>query len=472
MGLGPAVGTAMQGVPCVPTGVGACARCHRATLTWPPPWRRRLLALALCGAWALSTAAGVDGPAGAHPLVSAEVVRSFRECNRTLRSGAYGTCQLSIDGLVGGGDDRAWQTHRFMYVTPAPAQKGIGQLALSQGFDVATCDLLRSKAFPRPGPNNPCTLTGAFNSAPAVLISHPWGHNFNHFLSEALPKLHLAHALLRAVLGPGPPLFVLVEGAWGLPFQRQAVELLGIDTRSVLPWMRGRAYKGPGWRELWVPSHTSLTWEINAASRATFRALRAGASAACPAGTATGAAEAQAGGAHAELLFFSRKDAEQGQARAMTNEPELGAQLAKLGFVQAEFGALSLCERARLLAHARVVVHAFGAGVHNMAFTPSSSTRWVILCDPFFCAARPGTAQRLAEALELQAPVEVNVLGPGKPPQPRKRVPPRWLLDTLNRPYAANVSHIVQQVQQLLAEQHPGPAGRRRRHLRTHGAAS
>lgn len=174
---------------------------------------------------------------------------------------------------------------------------------------------------------------------PAVLVANHWQGNYHHWLVEVLPRLRAA--LEEPALAAAP---VLVP-ADGPAFQREALDLLGVDPARRLP------FDGGEWdvERLYVPSPGSFAPHE-------LRWVRA---------RALAGLEAPPGAAG--LLYVTRADA---TTRRVLNEAEVVGALQARGFEVVSLTGMPFREQVRRFAGARVVVGPHGAGLTNVLFAP------------------------------------------------------------------------------------------------------
>jgi capsular polysaccharide biosynthesis protein len=164
---------------------------------------------------------------------------------------------------------------------------------------------------------------------------------YGHWLTDCLPAVAMLRGRVRAEgrMLLAPPL---------KPWHRETLSRLGVLdlVREIEePIVRVRDLLVSGFVD------SSDVKAPSAGARATFQALGAG--------VAPGSDR---------LLYISRRG---GLRRAMRNESDLEAMLARVGFVAIQPETLSIADQAAAFAGARVVVGAHGSGMANIGFAPA-----------------------------------------------------------------------------------------------------
>lgn len=182
----------------------------------------------------------------------------------------------------------------------------------------------------------------AVDGEPILLASTPWPDNYYHFLFEAVPRLIDGQARLGR-----PDLRAAIPHT--LPFQRQLLDLLGIDRAGLLPTWDGATR----YATAFLPSRPSHSDAISAEVAALLRGrlLPAPSAATSP----------------RRRLYVSRADS---PSRPVVNEDAVMAALARLGFAAVRPGELTVAEQIRLFAEAEIVIGPHGAGLTNAVFCP------------------------------------------------------------------------------------------------------
>ena len=175
--------------------------------------------------------------------------------------------------------------------------------------------------------------------APGVLGVLTWGHNFYHWLIEALPRLQMLEKC-----DPALPIYLPRSSS---PFVAASIRMLGLQDR--VTWLADGFYEA---ESLVVPTRLSEAIYPTAVAVDWLRArLR----------------EPQPPGESGRLLYVSRSDA---NIRFATNEGEVADAMRRLGFETVSLSALDLDGQVRLMSSARCVVGAHGAGLAHLAFVP------------------------------------------------------------------------------------------------------
>lgn len=294
----------------------------------------------------------------------------------------------------------------------AAVVSGAGRLDLDASHYFGLADWREHPVHLSPYPPAPEQVDGAV----AVLAARATGHNYFHFLVDALPRL----GLLREALPDLEPDAWLVDRA--AAYQRTFWSMLGLDTEAVRtiepqPGLSLRA------RRLVVPTMPSAEHTI--VPRETSDWLRASLP---PSAEAAGLPE---------RIYVSRGRTP--GTRRLVEEPATLAMLAAHGFTCIEPGSLSVQQQIDHFSAARVIVAPHGAALANLAF------------------ARPGV-----RVLELFAPTYLNpaywsmvtnidghvyryLVGEG--PVPRPGAPLRGLMHDISLP----VSAVEKALEDLLA---------------------
>lgn len=175
----------------------------------------------------------------------------------------------------------------------------------------------------------------------AYLPCDYWAFNYHHWLIDCLP------GLIEYAAEPRWQQTRLILPADVRPFQRETLELLGIDPARVLSF----AGDDLACAQLYLPSRGQFAPAELLRSRQHLW---------------------EAAGVTPPLrrrrYYISRQDAQQ---RRVRNEAELQPLLATLGFECLQLTGLSLREQIRLFAQAEWVVGPHGAGLSNLLFAPS-----------------------------------------------------------------------------------------------------
>lgn len=179
-----------------------------------------------------------------------------------------------------------------------------------------------------------------FDGTLAVLAGRA-GHNFFHFVMDALPRL----GILATALPDVRPDAYFVDGETG--WHRQLLELLGLDTMPLLHPRRGLAVRA---ERLLVPS---LPNNSSIASPETTAWLREH----LPPKETTGLPE---------RLYITRGTTK--RTRRMDHEDAVVEMLARHGFVRFDPGTVSVQEQIDHFAAARVIVAPHGAALTNLNF--------------------------------------------------------------------------------------------------------
>ena len=317
-------------------------------------------------------------------------VAAVRGC--AARDDAYLSCAL-------GSEAGAWDFyfHRFgsAQITN-PTGRG-GQLTLVEGFDVLHC---AGAHAPGRRIRRACPLAPrGFNDTEAVLLTHPWGGNFQHYVFELLPRAWLAAELLRrARPDEAEPAFVVhLRKHQRTGFFADAARLAVGTEIELAADQEGRR----GFRNVWVPPYVADNFR--AWSNLGLKALRH--------------MHAKAQETYVTrpprpgtIVYFTRRDASAGKGRALVNEAELIAALAGRGARILDFSAFpTLGDRVRGLANYSVVVTPFGAGFANLVFAHPGA-RWLGVCPPTMCNSHERFfLDQLTSALGFRTGVQYTV---------------------------------------------------------------
>ncbi|GAA4672613.1 glycosyltransferase family 61 protein [Nocardioides nanhaiensis] len=177
-----------------------------------------------------------------------------------------------------------------------------------------------------------------------TLASRATGHNYYHFLIDALPRLGILEDALPGALRGADA--VLVDRA--TRYQRELVAMLGLDRLRVLEPRRRLAVRAD---RLLVPSLPNSSTVV---APETTRWLRE----ALPPSRTTGLPE---------RLYVTRGTTP--HTRRVVREEELRERLERRGFAVVDPGRLSVQEQIDHFAAARVVVAPHGAALTNLVFS-------------------------------------------------------------------------------------------------------
>ncbi|GAA3670771.1 hypothetical protein GCM10022237_33170 [Nocardioides ginsengisoli] len=215
---------------------------------------------------------------------------------------------------------------------------GVLDLETSHYFDIA--GWREHPVFWNPRPQEPTRIDGTV----AVLAARATGHNYYHFLMDALPRLAM---LDDAFPGVVPDRWVVDTHT---RYQRELLALVGLDTDKIVT-------PGPGFslqaRRLLVPSLPNVSTIVSPETTAWLRTrLPARASAAdLP-----------------RRLYVTRGTTP--HTRRMVQEDAVVAMLLARGFSVIDPGTLSVQEQIDHFAAADVVVAPHGAALSNLTFAP------------------------------------------------------------------------------------------------------
>ena len=204
------------------------------------------------------------------------------------------------------------QAHRVRRAAIRADRPGDPTLVLSEGLDIVPCT---------PGWGNLCQRFKKF-AGTAMVLAHPWGGNYQHFVFEALPKAVVFSDALRRVR----PDAQVVTAGLAKPWQVDWLAAAGVNAT-----VAGN-YTGVGFEEVFMFSPLASNfgfWSpmaLGALGKVHSRV----------------AIEGVAGD---RRTYFPRGG---GQHRVMTNEPELTARLESLGFASRDFTSFpTVADRAR-----------------------------------------------------------------------------------------------------------------------------
>lgn len=190
-----------------------------------------------------------------------------------------------------------------------------------------------------PRPAEPREVDGTV----AVLAARGTGHNYYHFLIDALPRLGMVE---QALPGLQPDHWVLDHHT---RYQRELVALLGIDEQRIIEPVGGLSLRA---RRLVVPSLPNASTLV---TRETADWLRAH----LPA--SAGATDLP------ERIYVTRGQAP--NTRSLVHEDAVWAMLEPHGFVRVDPGTLPVQQQIDHFAAARVVVAPHGAALVNLVFS-------------------------------------------------------------------------------------------------------
>lgn len=177
----------------------------------------------------------------------------------------------------------------------------------------------------------------------AVLLTLPWHHNFYHWTVEILPRLSLCDSLPEL---QGLPLLVARSSP---RFVRESLALTGYLDRAL--FLDDGAYR---FDKLHLPTRLA---PANQASPLAVEWLRRKVPAPPPSNPV-------------RRLYISRRDA---KIRSVTNEAEVEAALADLGFMTVVPSEHSLSRQVELFRNADIVVGSHGAAFANLAFAKAGT---------------------------------------------------------------------------------------------------
>lgn len=394
-------------------------------------------------------------------VVTGAEVAALRRCSTRGYDHPYLTCIMPRSSTI-------TRMYRFLGIHGLPQGQPDPRgrppaFFLTQGFDSPACSFRSEKGLRSV---RACEFAGApfgGQGEIALLVSHPWGDVFQHFLEEALPRALGAYSLLReAVQGEGPDrvrLYITPATSMGTRWQREALQMAGVPAEMISAWPGEHASggsaqdgrQGRSFEQLWVVDQelaVASVWRANRLQRYAFGALHA---------TARRISAEHLGSSSTprRLVYFNRDDAHAGKQRQMVNERAVVEALGALGFeTEHSFGRYSLAQRAVLLGEARVVVHMYGAGICNILFGPSAHTRWLFLCSPSFCRLQDHAKVSLASIARLRHAPEVmegTLLDAASPDGGVAGAASSALNAGDNRPFVVNVSQMVSRIRLMLA---------------------
>ena len=199
----------------------------------------------------------------------------------------------------------------------------------------------------RPLPDDRCRIDleiGAEVEEPCLFIGGDLFGNYYHWILDFLPRLRVAAHRL-AHLADAPRIAVTADRP---AFADDLIRLAGVDPRRVLPIPPDRATR---FRRAFVISNFTQYGILQPQGLNLVRSL-------LPPPPEPGSA----------LLYVTRRDA---RYRRVLNEPEVEAELARLGFRTVVPSDLTLQEQMALFSGARLVVGPHGAGLTNLVWTPA-----------------------------------------------------------------------------------------------------
>jgi capsular polysaccharide biosynthesis protein len=187
---------------------------------------------------------------------------------------------------------------------------------------------------------------------PAVWITDNWSCGYYHWFCDALPRLEI----LRRQFPLSELTLLLPSKFRSQPYVLESLQAFGLKRVHLL-----HRFERMRCRELWFPSHVSITGfhdsSVMQSLRATFRQHHAALS-----------------GGRTQVhprLYISRRLATR---RCIANEHEILPVLADYGFQTIVAEQLSWREQLRLAAEARYLVSNHGAGLTNMLMMPAGSS--------------------------------------------------------------------------------------------------
>ena len=177
-----------------------------------------------------------------------------------------------------------------------------------------------------------------------ALASRATGHNYYHFLIDALPRLGIAEQAAPGIVEETGTF--LVDQA--TRYQRELLALLGLEHKRLVAPRRRLALRAERLAVLSLPNSSTVV------SPSTTRWLRE----ALPPVRTTGLPE---------LLYVTRGSTP--HTRRVVREQELSDRLRRRGFTVIDPGSLSVREQIDHFAAARVVVAPHGAALTNLSFS-------------------------------------------------------------------------------------------------------
>lgn len=198
----------------------------------------------------------------------------------------------------------------------------------------------------------------------SAVIACPGRANYYHWMFDVLPRLHLLEKAKISL----PDIGYFLTGEFGLPFQEESMNALGIPADRCVPCSPSSHFRC---HDLLVPSFTGLAGHPPAWAcdflREKFLDSAADASA-----TDRG-----------QKIYISRAGA---RFRRVLNEEEITRGLVAEGFKIVQLETLTIREQARLFASADVVVSPHGAGCTNIVFC-RPGTAFIELFSPRYVQA-------------------------------------------------------------------------------------
>ncbi len=147
---------------------------------------------------------------------------------------------------------------------------------------------------------------------------------------------------------------------YGIPYQKEALEIWGIDPKKIIPMARGLAIQAD---VIILPASISqnkgkMVFNINYFPDILIRYVREK--------MLTGVKKMQLNVDLPEKVFISRKDAS--HSRKIPNEDEVFALFKPLGYKQIEFSKLTMAEKIAVANNAKCIVTFMGSGSTNIMF--------------------------------------------------------------------------------------------------------
>ncbi len=182
----------------------------------------------------------------------------------------------------------------------------------------------------------------------AAVLAVPGGNTYYHWLVDALPRLEL----IRRAGWPLESIRHVIVNGHRRPFQREAIERLGLAGRTVsleeVPHVRASALIVPSFAS---PAETAAGWACEFLRRLFLE-------------------DGPAARPSPRRIYISRARA---KSRRVTNESEVASLLERSGFQAVLLEELSVAEQARLFADAEWIVGPHGSGFANLVFCSSGA---------------------------------------------------------------------------------------------------
>jgi glycosyltransferase involved in cell wall biosynthesis len=267
------------------------------------------------------------------------------------------------------------QRFQGLRVARVPRARLAGHVVVTEdGYVLRDSVATLSEAVVRPGRKDEAVLPGAH-----FLLAAPWSVGYCHWILDLLPRLRGWE-----LLGGNLPLLLAGNGLASWQHQSLAA-VLGGDAEL--------RFYGSGCRveSLFLATASGTPGAVDPAAVTWWRRQATPLMSPQPAG---------------RRLYVSRAVAPK---RRVTNETDVTAMVAELGFDVLRAEELSFADQVRVFSEASVIVGLHGAGLTNALFAPAGATL-IEIVNPAYPQA---TYYQLADAVGLGYRVVVGAAGPG-----------------------------------------------------------